>query len=281
MRHRDHGVELAHVPGRMARAHEHGIGRIGAAGIDAFGARGLHGRRDEETLFVAKEPAFASMRVEPGHGDARRLDAERNQRLLRDAQRLPDRVEAQRVDGVAQREVDRHQHHPQLVIGQHHAHWRQRATLRGQGLQHFRVPWEGDACCRQRFFVDRCGDDRSALPRLHQLHRMLNAARSGRAVLGVDAAPGQARERAVQPRGCAYGQATWWQVRSVARHVDHRHAGEAFGPQGAGTAHHRDVANHHGVAQRAGVERCGNDLGANSRSVAHRHQQRLARHAGL
>ena len=265
----------------MACTHEDSVGRIGAAGIDAFGARGLHGRRDEETLFVAKEPAFASMRVEPGHGDARRLDAERNQRLLRDAQRLPDRVEAQRVDGVAQREVDRHQHHPQLVVGQHHAHWRQRAALRGQGLQHLGVARKCATCCSQRFFMDRRGDDGRALPCLHQLHGVLDAARSGRAVLGVDAAPGQARELAVQARWCAYGQAAWWQVLSVARRVDHRHAGEAFGPQRAGTAHHRDVANHHGVAQRAGVERRGNDLGANPRSVAHRHQQRWVRHAGL
>ena len=96
--------------------------------------RGDHGR-----FLVAEQPAFAGMRIEAGDGDARPRQAQAQRRRVGDADRLEHGVEGDRVDRLAQRQVDRHQHRAQLVVGQHHAHRRQRAARGRQRLQHLGV----------------------------------------------------------------------------------------------------------------------------------------------
>ena len=124
VRHRHDQVELARVAGGMARAHEHRVRRKRAAGVDALGARRAHRRRDEALLLVAEQPAFACMRVEAGHRDARPRLSPRRGRRVGDADRLQHRIETHQLDRAAQRHVDADQHHTQFVVGQHHAHRR-------------------------------------------------------------------------------------------------------------------------------------------------------------
>ena len=108
-----------------------------------------------------------------------------------DAQGLQHGVESDRLDGLAQRQVDRHQHHAQLAIGQHHPHRRWRAAggaARGQRLQHLGVPGVRHTRCGEGFFVDRRGDDRRAGAALNQAHGMLDAGRGSGTVACVDGA---------------------------------------------------------------------------------------------
>ena len=148
--HRDDDVELAGMPGGVARAHEHGVGRERAARVDAFGARRLHRRGDDAQLLVAEQAALAGVRIEPGDGDAR-LAPPRTGALRRAAiaDRLEDRVEGDRLDRLAQRHVDRHQHGAQLVVGQHHAHRRRRAR-RGRPRAPAASRCGPDSRCRRR-----------------------------------------------------------------------------------------------------------------------------------
>ena len=185
--HRHHQVELA-----TARAHEHGVGCKGALGVDALGARRGDGGRNDLLLFAAEQAAFAGMRVEASHGDAQRLAAS-----IRDAQGLEHSSESHRVDRIAQREVDRHQHDAQLLVGQHHAN----RHAAGQGLQHLGVARIGDARGGQRRLVQRRRDQARALPALHRTHRRLDARGGRRAGTRIDLAPGQLIEPGRQTLG--------------------------------------------------------------------------------
>jgi hypothetical protein len=68
-----------------------------------------------------------------------------------------------RVDRCAQRHVDGHQHDLELLIGQHHAHRRCRLPWSGgTRLQQLGMARERHAGQRQRFLVNRRGDERAA-----------------------------------------------------------------------------------------------------------------------
>ena len=141
-------------------------------------------RRNDGLLLAAKQAAFTGMRIQPGHGDARRPAQAGAHGSVRNTQRLQHIVKSHSLDGVTQRHMDADQHGFQFVIGQHHAH---RHVAHGPaqkgrclGLQHFGVTGElrrPAARCRQRFLVNRRGDQRLRLARQHGTGRPDNAIR--------------------------------------------------------------------------------------------------------
>jgi len=268
VRHGDHDVELSRVASRVPRAHEHGVGRERPARRDAFGQRGSNRRRDDAHFLVAEQPALACMRIEAGDGDARMRDAEAAHGSVGDANRLEHGLERDRLDGSAQRHVDRHQHRAQLVVGQHHANRRSDAVPCGKGLQHLGVARVRDAGRSQRPLVDRRRDD-GRDPAIHrQVHRLLDAASGGRtgarthaADRGVDQARGDA--------GCLqHADAVGRQRRRIARLLDRGHGQHAAGERG-GSSHHRDVTDHE-TAFSATAKQRRDDLRADAARVAHR-----------
>src|SRR5262245_20243645 len=66
---RDHDVEAAH-----ASLHEDGVSRPWPARIDGFALRRPDCGSDDALLLVAEHAAFAGMRIDTGHGDARVRD---------------------------------------------------------------------------------------------------------------------------------------------------------------------------------------------------------------
>ena len=106
-------------------------------------------------------------------------------------------IKGDRVKRLAQGQVDADQHHPQLVIGEHHA-YRQRSQglppMSGsQGLQHFGVP--GIAVVRrasqgQRLLVQRRGHQRVNVPAQGGLRRPDHAFGSHAAGAGADCTHG-------------------------------------------------------------------------------------------
>lgn len=266
--HRDDQVE-----GAAARAHEHRVRRERALRVDAFGACGLDGRGDDLDLLAPEQPALAGMRVQPGHRDARRA-LPPGGGGMRDAQRAQHGVVGDELDRLAQRDVDRHQHHTQLLVGQHHAHRRQLAAVGCQGLQHLGVARKRHAGGRQRLLVDRRGDQGRSLAGTHPAHRLLDAGRRRRPGTGVDTAPGQRRQAFGQRGRHQHRQASRRHHREIGRRVDHRdHAG-------ASTAQHRRVADDDAVRGLAPAEGRGDDLRPDAGGVAHRDQQRRV-HTGL
>ena len=260
VRHGHDQVELA-----AARAHEHGVGRKGSLHIQALGACGLHRRGDETDFLIAEEPAFAGMRVEARHSDARPRLAPGRRGLVRDLNRLQHGVEGHGIDGLAQRDMDADQHHAQLLVRQHHAHRRRRAARRGsQGLQHLGMAGVRDTGGGQRLLVDGRSHDGLGLTGHHQTHRRFDAACGRSAVAAVDPAQRQ--------RSQARGQIGWRQHRQTAgRHVvagrvDHGRHGTAGAP------HHDRIADHHTALQRTTLEGAHDDLGADAGRVAHGHQ---------
>ena len=119
------------------------------------------------------------MRVQARHRDARLRLAPMRRRPVRDADRLQHRVESHGVDGATQRQVDRHQHRAQLLVGQHHAHRWDHAVSRAQRLQHLGVPRERHARGRQRLLVNRRGDDCRHLARQRMGGRLFDAGGCG------------------------------------------------------------------------------------------------------
>ncbi len=274
VRHRDDEIELARLRRGVAGAHEHGVRRVRAAGRDAGSTRLRDGRCDQVDLLVAEQPALACMRVQAGHRDARRGQAEAQPRGMRDGQRVDDALGRQRVDRPPQRQVDRHQHHAQLVVGQHHAHRRHRLVRHGgQRLQHLGVARKRDAGGRQRLLVDRRRDDRASGALLHPCHGLLDAAGGG--------GTGARRDRAERQLGQAMSQA--------GRLADSQRAGGACGAVGrmrqgryrqrqsagrGGTPQHAHVADHHRIVELARRGGPGDDLRADAARVAHRDEQR-------
>ena len=195
-------------------------------------------------LFAAEQAAFAGVRVEAGHGDARPRLAPAGRRGVGDAQGLEHGIEGDRVDRLAQRHVDRDEHRAQLVVGQHHAHRRHDAAARRQRLQHFGVAGIGDASRGERLLVDRRGDDRRRLARLARgappprcrprrprrpAHRRGRAARRG----GPPAAP-----RPAAPVRSAAARAAASAGASITA------TGSSVPSQRRGAAHDGDVADH-------------------------------------
>ena len=277
--HRHDRIELADVPRRrVARAHEHRVRRERSVGIDAQRPRLRDRRRDVLDLLGAEQAALAGVRIQARHGDARRVQAGAAQRGVGDAQGLQHPPRRDLVDRLAQGHMDGHQHHPQLVVGQHHAHRRQLPLRVGaERLQQLGVAGMVDAAGMQRFLVDGRRDQRARAAGLLLMHRRDDAARRRRARRRADAAQwlvdqvrGQARRL---PDRQAIGRG------EIVGPLEHRHrqvqAQDADGPP-----EDRDVT--HQAQVRAAVAGPGGDgdLGPDAAGVAHRQQQRSRARGG-
>ena len=179
VRHGDHDVEFARVCFCMACAHEHRVGCIRPTDVDAFAARRLNRRRNDEPFFVAEQTALACMRIQAGHRDARPRLAPGGCAAVSNPNGAEHSLMRHRVDGTAQRHVDGHQHTAQFVVGQHHAHLRWCLSGHGrQRLEHFGVTRKWHRRRRQRFFVDGRGHDGRDFAAHRQRNRLLDTSRS-------------------------------------------------------------------------------------------------------
>ena len=121
---------------------------------------------------------------------------------MRDLQRLQHLVKGDGVQRLAQGEVDADQHHPQFLVGEHHADRHRRhglPTMRGgQGLQHFGVPRiavvrrAGQCQC---LLVQRRRDQGADLSSQSSLGRPDHTFRGHAAGAGADCAHGHQRRR--------------------------------------------------------------------------------------
>ena len=273
--HRHHQVELARVAGGVTRAHKHRVGCKRTLGVDAFGTRGMHRRGDEANLLVAEQAALTGMWIEPGHGDARRDLAPGRRTVVGNAHGLQYGVEIEHLDRPPQRHMDGHQHHPQLVIGQHHAHRR----AAGHGLQHLGMAWKMDACSGQRLLVDRRGDDRRHLAAQCQRRGGLDAQGGGAACGGLHPAHRQvsqngrvARSAIAQARRLPHRDAIGRCVQRIGRGFEAQHRQQQAALQRR-APHHRHVTDHQRCPGGASRDGASNDLGADAAGVAHRQGQ--------
>ncbi len=109
------------------------------------------------------------MGVEPGHGDARRAAKLGAEPGIGDPHGLFQQLRGERGSHLAQRDMDRGGHHPQLIAGEHHHH---PALAREMGEI---LGMAGKAEARavlQGLLVDRVGGEGGGLARLHQRHAL-------------------------------------------------------------------------------------------------------------
>ena len=155
--HRDHDIPLC----KPSRLHENGIRRETALHVDAHLARCFHRRVNDLDFLATKQPALASMRVQPRHRDARRAPQGFLQRIVRDLQGLQHVVLRHPIQRFSQTEVNADQNGSQLIVGQHHAHRhvvnRYPGILRGLRLEQFGVSGKTDSGCGPSLFVNRRG----------------------------------------------------------------------------------------------------------------------------
>ena len=96
-----------------------------------------------------------------------------------DAPALDDHLGGQRLDGVAQRQMDRHRNDPQPAAGQHHHRFARHA---GQRRQIFGMAGIAEPGLIERALLDRVRHHARAFARLNQRHRPLDAAQHGGSV---------------------------------------------------------------------------------------------------
>jgi len=120
--HRHHHIKLARLPGFRPGPHKHRVWCERATHVQPLLAGPGDGRRNDVELFPAEQSAFASVRIEPGHRDTRQTARGTAHRLVGDPQGLQHTLEGHRLNRVAQRQMDTHQHGPEFVVGQHHAY---------------------------------------------------------------------------------------------------------------------------------------------------------------
>ena len=137
---RDHDVELT-----RPRGHKHRVAGPRAAGVDAL-APGIFDRgQDFSRVFVAEQPAFARVRVEPRDRDPRFGDPNGLRTLLRMADGAQHGRAGDQRHSPAQRHVDGGQHRADVIVGKHHS------DLLGGGAaevgQHLGVAGVGHLCC--------------------------------------------------------------------------------------------------------------------------------------
>jgi hypothetical protein len=266
VRHRDDDVELA-----TARAHEDGVGRVGAGRVPAFGASVGDGRRDVVDLLVAKQAALACVRIQAGHGDARRRQPHALERSAGDAQRLQHGLARHAIDGITQRAMDGHQHRAQLLVGQHHAH----GDATGQRLQHLGVARIGRTARVQGFLVDGRGDQRTAPAGQDLGNSSLDAAGRRRPRPRIDATGWQLGQAGGQARRLPDGQAARRHAPQRVRAIERRHRQAAAQARQRGT-HHLHIAHDNRIARCVGQPKACQDLGADATGVTLSQQQRQA-----
>ena len=227
-------------------------------------------------FLVAEQAALAGVRVEAGDGDARPRQAQAQRRRVGDADRLEHRVEGDRVDRLAQRQVDRHQHRAQLVVGQHHAH-RRRAAARAASACSISV-WPGygtPAAASASLWIGAVTIP-PACALLHQPHRALDAGGRGPAAARVDPAERRLDQVGRQALDLEHRQAVGRHVGELPRVVEPRHRQQPADDAG-GAPHHGDIADDERARRLAALEQPGDDLRADAGGIAHGDRQRQRR----
>jgi hypothetical protein len=193
---------------------------------------------------------------------------------VRDAQGLQHVVGRDGVDGVAQRQVNAHQHGAQLVAGQHHAHRhlserhaRMRCRLRLQQLGVARIVHASGV---QRLLVQRRGHQAGNLPAQRRLGRPHHALRSSAPAFGRYSAK---RQGAGQTGKRQHRQTTRRHLARLRRRGDdsHRQIRNAGAAHASGRAPQRgELAHDEGALHlvRRIAECFGNDLRSDARRVA-------------
>jgi len=157
---RDHGIELA-----AHRTHEHRVGRKRSRDC-----RRARRRREQSIVFIAEPAAVARVRVQRTESESRIVDGEPFlEATARHVGRIDNRFEGESLANIAQRDVGRRQHDPQLVRRQHHRH--PRSSELGE---HLCMAGVVVAAREQRRLVDRRGDDAIDVSVHRQLHRPLD-----------------------------------------------------------------------------------------------------------
>ena len=238
-----------------------------------LGPRRLDCRRDLAfALRSPNSPPSPACGLRPGHRDARARHGPARRGVMRNADRRQHVVARHLGDGLAQRHVDGHQHHPQLVVGEHHAHRHAAA----QRLQHF-----GVAGVRRRRprAAPPCGSARSRWPRAAPACARRTACSMQRAA----AAPartstwpnGASTRSAGIPGAASTGTQRGGTPAASRRRIDRRHRHAADEPRRA--THHRQVADDGAAGRCVARERHRDDLRPDPAGIAHRDQ----RHAGF
>ena len=283
VRHRDDDVELARMPGALRARMKTVSGANGPLASMPSARAAATAGRDDAQLLVAEQAALAGVRVEPGDRDARRAagPSAPRPRARCGSSRAPRRRSPRRsrwrsdmwivTSTVAQ-----------LVVGQHHAHRRQRAAGGGERLQHLGVAGIADAGRGERLLVDRRGDDAPPPRRAcTSAHRALDAARRGGAGARVDAAErrvDQVGRQAVGAAAPACSAAARRPRRRRDRSAPPRACRRRSAPRAASRATSPTTTQPAAASRR---ERHRDDLRADAAGIAHRHGQQACAHAGL
>ena len=139
---------------------------MGAGHGDALARQLGDGRRNDARFLAADQSVLAGVRIEPGDGDARAVDAEVVlERGCGDANGLADQRSGQRARHVGKGNVHRGRHDLELVRHQHH-HRAERAAAAvsgGQQAQECRVAGIVERDRAQGGLGDRVCDERQRL----------------------------------------------------------------------------------------------------------------------
>ena len=142
--HGHHQIELA-LPGPQ----ENRIRRQRPTSWQSVGAGLLDGRRNLLAVLFSEQSFLARMRIQPGNGNARLLEAQQPHGLVAELDGRPDASGGDLAAGFVERQVGRDVDGAQPLAGQQHAHFRV-ATERGNELSvpwHFHPPPIGPRAC--------------------------------------------------------------------------------------------------------------------------------------
>jgi hypothetical protein len=110
-----HHVELA-----AARADKDSIARKRPRHVNPGGAARFNGRYDRGLFFAPEQAVFAGVRIQSGHRDARRRDAEARKRARREHDGGLERRPGERARHIGERDVHGRQHDAESVGVEHH-----------------------------------------------------------------------------------------------------------------------------------------------------------------
>src|SRR5215510_14554061 len=151
MVHAEHSVVL---PGE--RLEEYRIRGERTATADAA-ARGLgYGGADDLNLLAAEQAVLSSVGIERRHRDPRRSETGASHRAIRERQRLVNALDADLIEGLAQREVRGYSREPKPVDDVHLA---ERARMTGQAREHLMLVVEVKSSRVKGGFAERCESD--------------------------------------------------------------------------------------------------------------------------
>jgi hypothetical protein len=116
-------------------------GGLWVGDIEAAGTGCAHRRQNLALLLVAEEAGLSGMGIQPGDGNERRGQPQRQAGLLRQVNRGLDPLPRHPADGLAERHMGADVDHPQPWPDQQHAHPGRAGALRQElGMARIRKP---------------------------------------------------------------------------------------------------------------------------------------------